>query len=361
MTYFSVKLRYVIIWLCALMIAGAFAAHHFLKPAITEKEGVNREVKFKQEQPPLQPEKSEPEQEEKKDYIKWVDFDVPQAALEQAYRYDLSSYGDENHLTMSQILAYLGARYGGDFAHFKASDISDLAAKINNETSFDEITKDMKYYKYFREAYGAVTDEFVGEFTLNGEKRYGLKVYSPIGGGYGYSHFDDFGTQRSYGYKRKHLGHDLMNGVGTPIVAIESGYIEAVGWNRYGGWRIGIRSFDKRRYYYYAHLRKDHPYARDFKEGDAVCAGDIIGYMGMTGYSSKENVNNINTPHLHCGMQLIFDESQKDGINQIWIDMYDITNFLAKNQSYVTRSGKELVRKSKFSEPSVEQYLKSRQ
>ncbi len=28
-----------------------------------------------------------------------------------------------------------------------------------------------------------------------------------------------------------------------------------------------------------------------------VKAGDVIGYLGMTGYSTKENVNNINIPH----------------------------------------------------------------
>ena len=47
-----------------------------------------------------------------------------------------------------------------------------------------------------------------------------------------------------------------MGSIGTPIVAIESGYVEACGWNMYGGWRIGTRSFDGKRYYYYAHLRK---------------------------------------------------------------------------------------------------------
>lgn len=347
---FSKRARSAAIILCAVTVSGIIAAHFFLAPRRAKRDGVIREAEFKQEQPETPPEKVPEEGTAKKDYIKWVDFDVSQAALEQAYRYDLNSYGDENHLSMSEILAYLGAKYGGDFARFKPSDITDLTAKINNEVSFDDLTRDMKYYKYYREAYGAVTDGFMGEFTKNGERRYGLKVYSPIGGGYGYSHFDDFGTQRSYGYKRKHLGHDLMNSVGTPIVAVESGYIEAAGWNRYGGWRIGIRSFDKRRYYYYAHLKKDHPFTHDYKPGDKVYAGDVIGYMGMTGYSSKENVNNINTPHLHYGLQLIFDESQKDGVNQIWIDLYDITNFLAKNQSYVKRENGELVRRDTFSE-----------
>ena len=34
---------------------------------------------------------------------------------------------------------------------------------------------------------------------------YGLKAFSPIAAGYGYSHCDDFGVGRSYGFARKHL------------------------------------------------------------------------------------------------------------------------------------------------------------
>lgn len=37
----------------------------------------------------------------------------------------------------------------------------------------------------------------------------------------------------------------MMGQTGTPVVAVESGYVEAIGWNQYGGWRLGIRSFDK--------------------------------------------------------------------------------------------------------------------
>ena len=129
--------------------------------------------------------------------------------------------------------------------------------------------------------------------------------------------------------------------IGTPIVAVESGIIEHLGWNQYGGWRVGIRSFDQKRYYYYAHLRKNHPYVNGLEEGMSVKAGDVIGYLGMTGYSIKENVNNINIPHLHFGMQLIFDDSQVDSPNEIWIDVYNIIEFLMQNRSEVYMSNKE--------------------
>mgnify|MGYP003104749747 CR=1 FL=1 len=56
----------------------------------------------------------------------------------------------------------------------------------------------------------------------------GIKAFLPIAKNYGFSHYDDFGAARSYGYKRQHLGNDLMGGIGTPIVAVESGIVEAV-------------------------------------------------------------------------------------------------------------------------------------
>ena len=146
--------------------------------------------------------------------------------------------------------------------------------------------------------------------------------------------------------------------IGTPIIAIESGYVEALGWNQYGGWRIGIRSFDKKRYYYYAHLRQGFPYQPELREGSVVLAGDVIGYMGHTGYSTTEDTNNIDETHLHFGMQLIFDESQKDGDNEIWIDCYQLTNFLYRNQSETARNDdtKEWRRVYLMKDPSAEAY-----
>ena len=125
----------------------------------------------------------------------------------------------------------------------------------------------------------------------------------------------------------------MMGQTGTPVIAVESGRVEAIGWNQYGGWRLGIRSLDGKRYYYYAHLRKDYPYRKDLQEGSIVTAGDVIGYMGRTGYSATENTNNIDDPHLHFGLQLIFDESRKDEEPEIWINCYELIQFLSVNRS----------------------------
>ena len=80
--------------------------------------------------------------------------------------------------------------------------------------------------------------------------------------------------------------------------------------------------------------------------------------MGHTGYSTKENVNNIEITHLHWGLQLIFDESQKEGNNEIWIDVYPLTRFLAKHtQAAVKVEGtKEWKRTVNIVDPAVEEY-----
>lgn len=287
------------------------------------------------------------------DFIKWVDFNVTCEALEQAFRYDVDTCQAEVHLNWVDLLVYLGTRYGGDFSRYKKSDMKKVAEQlINGEMTMEELTSDMKYYDYYRQAYGAVLDGMVGTFQAEipadevpemlqqsaqntdtvWVTKYGLKAFFPLAKNFPYNDFDDFGVSRSYGFKRRHLGHDMMGQVGTPIIAVESGYVEALGWNQYGGWRIGIRSFDKKRYYYYAHLRKNYPFQSNLKEGSAVQAGDVIGYMGRTGYSSKENTNNIEESHLHFGLELVFDESQKESDHEIWINCYELVKFLRRNQ-----------------------------
>lgn len=303
---------------------------------------------------------------EKKDYIKWVDFSISYEALCSAYDWDVKTHDSEPAIDWVELLAYTAAKTGGTFDKKALAALNKAAQQIcDGKTTMEKLTKDLKYYPYYREAYEAALGGMVGEYEeeYTDEKgvksyrsRYGLKAYFPLARGFDYTHYDDFGAGRSYGYKRKHLGHDMMGLVGTPIMAVESGVVEALGWNQYGGWRIGIRSFDKKRYYYYAHLRQNYPYAEGLEEGSIVTAGDVIGYMGHTGYSSKENVNNIEVTHLHWGLELIFDESQKESNNEIWIDIYALTRFLAKHTQPAAKveGTKEWKRTTDIKDPEVE-------
>lgn len=305
--------------------------------------------------------------------IKWVEFNVTYNALEKAYTYDVESQSEEVKLNWIELLSYLGAKYGGNFSDYKESDLNSLVQKLQSkEETIDTLTENMKYYPYYFESYSAVLGGLVGEYEIEvvdkdnpdekvWVKKYGLKGFSPIAKNFPYSDYDDFGVSRSYGYKRNHLGHDMMGQVGTPIIAVESGYVEILGWNQYGGWRIGIRSFDKKRYYFYGHLRKDFPYVKTLKQGDIVQAGDVIGYLGRTGYSTTENTNNIDEYHLHIGLQLVFDESQKECDNEIWVNCTNLVRFLYKNRSETSKNieTKEWVRIYQIKDPAAEEYLQN--
>lgn len=333
------------------------------------------------------------EESAEKDFIKWVDFNVCYQALDDAYRYDIDTHDSATALHWIELLAFLAAKNGGSFDSYRSSQMDALAESLlSGEETIEGLAEGLTYYDYYLEAYSAVLGGMVGEYdiavagtdtasspddangindtdsyddtdgsgqtTITWEHRYGLKCFLPIAKNFPYSDYDDFGVSRSYGYARKHLGHDMMGQVGTPIIAVESGYVEAIGWNQYGGWRLGIRSFDGKRYYYYAHLRKNFPYNKELAVGSVVTAGDVIGYMGRTGYSSKENTNNIDTPHLHFGLQLIFDESQKEGNGEIWIDCYDLIRFLYRNRSETVKDTKtkEWHRVTEMIDPAVVAY-----
>ena len=313
---------------------------------------------------------SQEETEEEKDFIRWVDFKVTCEAMDLAYDYEMETRQGETPLNWISLLAYAGAKTGGEFQNWKkvAGYITEAAEGFLAHTiSEEELSSSLKFYSYYKEAYSAVLEGLVGEYRIQTEEggpleeKYGLKGFLPIAKQFPYSDYDDFGASRSYGYKRQHLGHDMMGQVGTPVIAVESGVVEAMGWNQYGGWRMGIRSFDGKRYYYYAHLRKDFPYCKSLEEGSVVLAGDVIGYMGRTGYSTVENTNNIEQSHLHFGLQLIFDESQKEGNGEIWVDCYQLVRFLYQNRSEAVRddSTKEWHRKYEFQDPAAEAYKKS--
>lgn len=274
--------------------------------------------------------------------IRWVDFTVTAQALQEAASLDIAAHEAGESLSWTELLACYAAMHGGSFAAYRPGALRSLAEKAETErcplSDIAQSGGSEKLYLYYCRAYDAVLSGMLGEYRavtfengkeVMGEKQYGVCAAAPIAKGYSVTEYNDFGTARSYGYRR-HLGHDMLGSVGTPICAVEGGYVEALGWNQYGGWRIGIRSFDSKRYYYYAHLRKDAPY-EDLYPGKIVNAGEVIGYLGMTGYSAKENVNNIDIPHLHIGLELIFAPEQKDGYCQIWISLDELSRFWAQN------------------------------
>lgn len=77
-----------------------------------------------------------------------------------------------------------------------------------------------------------------------------------------YTYKNTWGYPRGFGGRRIHEGTDIFANYGVPVRATTYGVIEMKGWNRYGGWRIGIRDIHNI-YHYYAHL---NGYADDLKK-----------------------------------------------------------------------------------------------
>ncbi len=112
-----------------------------------------------------------------------------------------------------------------------------------------------------------------------------------------YSYRNTWGDARGWGGRRIHEGTDLFADYGVPVRATSYGIIEMKGWNRYGGWRIGIRDINNT-YHYFAHLSG---FAKDLKVGQAVEPGMVIGGVGSSGYGPPGTSGKF-PPHLHYGM-----------------------------------------------------------
>jgi murein DD-endopeptidase MepM/ murein hydrolase activator NlpD len=95
-----------------------------------------------------------------------------------------------------------------------------------------------------------------------------------------------------------HQGIDITAERGTPVLAMEDGRVENVGWTFYSGTRVGVRGVDGR-YYLYAHLSAVQP---EIVVGARVGAGAALGRIGNTGYGPPGHRDEF-PPHLHFGIE----------------------------------------------------------
>ena len=139
--------------------------------------------------------------------IRWVDFGVPYESLQYAMERDIATFEQERHISWIDILALAACRTGGKCG---IASVKKAAADLQTDRSPQELLGEtFKYYDYYHEAYSAALGGLLGSFAIEKDGQlmisYGLKAFSPIAAGYGYSHCDDFGVNRSFGFQRKHL------------------------------------------------------------------------------------------------------------------------------------------------------------
>lgn len=102
---------------------------------------------------------------------------------------------------------------------------------------------------------------------------------------------------------RAHKGVDFAAPVGTKVRTVGDGKIEFVGQQRGYGNVVFVRHDDKHSTVY-AHLSD---FAEDLKEGQRVAQGDVVGFVGQTGWATG--------PHLHYEFRI--NGEQADPLNNV--------------------------------------------
>ena len=100
---------------------------------------------------------------------------------------------------------------------------------------------------------------------------YVFPVYGPS------SYIDTYGSARSD--VTYHHGDDIFGQLGQPLLAVASGTVFSVGWNKVGGNRLWILD-EQGNQFYYAHLSA---FSTSAVNGARVKAGQVVGFMGNTG------------------------------------------------------------------------------
>jgi len=112
---------------------------------------------------------------------------------------------------------------------------------------------------------------------------------------------NNYGASRSWSPEgetvRSHDGIDILAAKWTPIYSVADGQVINYGWNEYGGWRLTVQ-VDNATAFYYAHLAG---YASGITKGSQIKKGQLIGYVGNTGYGPQGTEGKFE-PHLHFGI-----------------------------------------------------------
>ncbi len=212
--------------------------------------------------------------------------------------YDLKK---ETAMTIGQLLTVLYPDTEGNFLHISSRITAGDCVRRKQQlikgarSSFEQLCS----------SYGAVWDDI---------------VCMPVPAD-GIVYENSWMFERNYGGKRGHEGTDLIPPENLPghyrIVSMTDGVVEQIGWLPQGGYRIGIRSLSGG-YFYYAHLDS---YARSFKPGDTVEAGELLGMMGDTGYGTEGTKGKFDV-HLHLGIYIRTERSEELSVNPYWVLRY---------------------------------------
>lgn len=210
--------------------------------------------------------------------MKMDDEDPVSIALFEGVGQDGNGNGKAS-LEEDEDILYTFARYLQSYGYDDENIRIGLWDYYQRDQAVNIITGHARLYKKFQ------------QLDIEDERAFPVPLH------YNYSYRSTWGDRRGWGGRRIHEGTDIFAGYNTPVRSTAYGVVELKGWNKYGGWRIGIRDLSNT-YHYYAHLSS---FAEGLQKGDLVKPGETIGYVGSSGYG-KPGTQGKFPPHLHYGM-----------------------------------------------------------
>ena len=125
--------------------------------------------------------------------IRWVDFKVPYESLKYAMDVDIATSQQEKHISWIDALALAACCTGGKCG---LTSVKKAVQELKGDKSPEELLGELyKYYTYYYNSFDAVLGGLLGSYAIETDGQwkptYGLKAFSPIAAGYGYSHCDD--------------------------------------------------------------------------------------------------------------------------------------------------------------------------
>lgn len=184
-------------------------------------------------------------------------------------------------------------------------------SNINKEMVFQELQQ-MNRSEVFEELYGYYNSILsdIKYFPIPEQKEKTERIA-----------FDNsWNAARTFGGNRKHEGTDIMTSNNVrgffPVISVSDGIVEKIGWLNQGGNRVGVRA-PGGAYFYYAHM---YNYAPGITEGSQVIAGQLLGFMGDSGYGEEGTIGEFDV-HLHFGIYINSKEGEMS-VNPYWILKY---------------------------------------
>lgn len=230
-------------------------------------------------------------------------------SIEQEWLEKIAEFAEINDLDFAEVLTFYMiendfALKTGEAKLYNAASYLKKVAKLKESNTED--------FENVYEAYAAVFSDIEYFPIPVSSTEYPIDI----------SFSDGWEKERYYNDKlHLHEGTDIVTNHRrgyVPVVSMTDGVVENVGWLELGGYRIGIRS-ENGGYFYYAHLYK---YSEKFEVGDKVKAGELIGFMGDTGYGKTEGTVGKFDVHLHLGIYVKTKNYEELSVNPYAVLLY---------------------------------------